>query len=205
MSKIALITGASGGIGLEIATVLAAEGHDCVLVARDAAKLAALAAALRTAHGVRALPVPLDLGADDAPQRLVAALDAHGMSAVDVLINNAGFATFGLFADTELRAEIEELHLNVVTLTVLTKLFLPGMLARKRGEIMNLGSTGSFIAGPYMATYCATKNYVLSFSEALAEEVRGTGVSVTCLCPGPTASGFQARAKMSESPLVKNA
>jgi short-subunit dehydrogenase len=205
MAKIALITGASGGIGLEIAAVLAAEGHDCVLVARDAAKLDALAATLRTAHRVRALPVALDLGTDDAPERVVAALDAHGMSAVDVLINNAGFATFGLFAATELRAEIEELHLNVVTLTVLTKLLLPGMLARRHGEIMNVGSTGSFISGPYMATYCATKNYVLAFSEALAEEVRGTGVSVTCLCPGPTASGFQARAKMSDSPLVKNA
>jgi hypothetical protein len=190
---------------LEVATVLAAEGHDCVLVARDAAKLDALAAALRSAHRVRAVPVALDLGTDDAPQRLIAMLDQHGMRDVDVLVNNAGFATFGLFAHTELSAEIEELHLNVVTLTVLTKLILPGMLARKRGQIMNVGSTASFIAGPYMATYCATKNYVLSFSEALAEEVRGTGVSVTCLCPGPTASGFQARAKMADSPLVKNA
>jgi short-subunit dehydrogenase len=203
--KTAVITGASGGIGLEIATILAAEGYVCALVARDAAKLAASAAELERAHGVRTVVIPLDLSRDDAAPRVVDALGAHDCADVDVLVNNAGFATFGLFAQTALQSEIEELHLNVVTLTVLTKLLLPGMLARKRGEIMNVGSTGSFISGPYMATYCATKSYVLSFSEALAEEVRGTGVSVTCLCPGPTASGFQARANMAESPLVKNA
>jgi short-subunit dehydrogenase len=205
MASTALITGASGGIGREIATILASEGCDCVLVARDASKLAELARTLEAAHGVRTLAIDLDLSADDAPARLLEQLERGGLPAVDILINNAGFATFGLFAQTELAAEIGELHLNVVTLTVLTKLLLPGMLARRRGEIMNVGSTGSFISGPYMATYCATKNYVLSFSEALAEEVRGTGVSVTCLCPGPTASGFQERAGMAESPLVKNA
>ncbi len=205
MPGIALVTGASGGIGLHVATILASEGYDCALVARNAEALAEIAKTLRSAYAVRTLAIPLDLSNDAGAEAACDALSAGGFDAVDVLVNNAGFATFGLFAQTVLRDEIEELHVNVVTLTVLTKLILPGMLARGRGKILNVGSTASFISGPYMATYCATKNYVLSFSEALAEEVRGTGVSVTCLCPGPTASGFQARAGMLESPLIKNA
>jgi short-subunit dehydrogenase len=202
---IALITGASGGIGLEIATILAAQGHDCVLAARNGEKLAELGTRLTTAHRVRTLPLAIDLSRDDASAHLYAQMADHGFAEVDVLVNNAGFATFGLFAATGLASEAEELHVNVVALTMLTKLIVPGMLARKRGKILNVGSTGSFISGPYMATYCATKNYVLSFSEALAEELRGSGVTVTCLCPGPTASGFQARAGMTDSPLVAGA
>ena len=118
-------------------------------------------------------------------------------------MNNAGFATFGRFAEIALERELEELALNVVTLTALTKLLLPPMLGARRGRILNVASVAAFVPGPYMAVYYATKAYVLSFSEALAVELRGTGVTVTCLCPGATASGFQERAEMTESPLVR--
>lgn len=197
---VALVTGASGGIGFEIARVLARERYDLVLVARSAEQLEEHARAFEREHGIRALPVALDLARADAPERVVAILAEHNLT-VDVLVNNAGFATYGRFAETPLEAERGEIQLNVVALTALCKLLLPPMLARRRGNILNVASTAAFVPGPYMAVYYATKAYVLSLSEALAEELRGTGVRVTALCPGATASGFQERAGITEVPF----
>jgi uncharacterized protein len=201
--KTALITGASNGIGAELAKVFARNGHDLILVARSEAALAALARELEREHAVATHVIALDLGTAEAPPQLFAAVAAAGLT-VDVLVNNAGFATYGPFATLDASTELNMIQLNVVTLTHLAKLFLPGMLARKRGKIMNVASTAAFQPGPLMAVYYATKAYVLSLSEALAEETRGTGVTVTALCPGPTTSGFQARAAMEDSKLVKD-
>ncbi|MEO6192166.1 MAG: SDR family oxidoreductase [Thermoanaerobaculia bacterium] len=195
----ALITGASGGIGLELARLFAAGGYDLVLVARSTAKLEELAGELRKQGGaVRVLAK--DLAKPESPEEVFRELEAAGI-AVDVLVNNAGFATYGPFVEIDLGRELEELQLNIVTLTHLTKKLLPGMLARRRGGVLNLASTAGFQPGPLMAVYYATKAYVISFSEALAEELSGTGVTVSALCPGPTATGFQRQAGMEASKL----
>lgn len=195
----ALITGASGGIGLELARLFAAGGYDLVLVARSADKLEELAGELRK-HGGAVRVLAKDLAKPESPEEVFRELEAAGV-AVDVLVNNAGFATYGPFVEIDLGRELEELQLNVVTLTHLTKKLLPGMLARRRGGVLNLASTAGFQPGPLMAVYYATKAYVISFSEALAEELSGTGVTVSVLCPGPTATGFQRRAGMEASKL----
>jgi len=195
----ALITGASGGIGLELARLFAAGGYDLVLVARSAAKLEELAGELRK-HGGAVGVLVKDLAKRESPEEVFQELEAAGIAA-DVLVNNAGFATYGPFVEIDLGRELEELQLNVVTLTHLTKKLLPGMLARRRGGVLNLASTAGFQPGPLMAVYYATKAYVISFSEALAEELSGTGVTVTALCPGPTATGFQRRAGLEDSKL----
>jgi uncharacterized protein len=198
----ALVTGASNGIGLELARVLAADGHDLVLVARSKDKLEALAAELGAAHGVKVTVMVADLARPEAPTELFAACRSAGI-AVDVLVNNAGYGTFGRFADeTALLDELAMIQVNVVALTHLAKLFVPGMVARKRGRILNVASTAAFQAGPLMAVYYASKAFVLSLSEALAKELEGTGVTVTALCPGPTESGFQGVARMQDSKLV---
>ncbi|HVP62065.1 MAG TPA: SDR family oxidoreductase [Myxococcaceae bacterium] len=196
-----LVTGASGGIGAALAREYARHRHALVLVARSRGTLESIAEELRAAHSVDVRTFVLDLATPGAADRLVAELDAVGIQ-VDVLVNNAGFALYGAFAETDWAKESEMLQLNVVTLTALTKRLLPGMLARRRGRILNLASTAGFLPGPLMAVYYATKAYVLSFSEALAEELRGSGVTVTALCPGPTRTGFQARAGMEASRLV---
>jgi short-subunit dehydrogenase len=189
----ALVTGASGGIGLEIARVLASD-HDLVLVARSAAKLDALATELGGARVIAA-----DLSDPGAVGKVAAEVPD-----VDVLVNNAGVGDFGAFATVDPDKTLAMIQLNVTSLTALTRRYLPGMLERGSGRVLNVASTASFQPGPLMAVYYATKAYVLSFSEALAEEVRGSGVTVTALCPGPTASGFQAAADMELSPLVAN-
>jgi short-subunit dehydrogenase len=196
---LALVTGASSGIGLAVARRLAVD-HDLVLVARSADKLAELAAALERDHGAAVRVVGADLGNPDGVARVAAALDAG--RPVDVLVNNAGLGVFGEFAATRLDDELAMLALNVVALTALTKLVVPGMVARGRGRILNVASTAAFQPGPFMAVYFATKAYVLSFSEAIGAELEGSGVTVTALCPGPTASGFQAAAQMESSKLV---
>jgi uncharacterized protein len=188
----ALVTGASGGIGLEIARVLASE-HDLVLVARSADRLREISAEL---GGARVLA--LDLAEPDAVARVVAEVPE-----VDVLVNNAGLGDFSPFAEAD-PAKLDTLiALNIGAVTRLTRAYLPSMLARKQGRILNVASTAAFQPGPLMAVYYATKAYVLSLSEALAEETRGSGVTVTALCPGPTASGFQAGAAMEGSRLVR--
>jgi short-subunit dehydrogenase len=196
----ALVTGASGGIGLELARLLAADGHDLVLVARSGDKLARLAEELSGKHGVAARVLVADLALADAPREIFDDLQEKGV-AVDVLINNAGFGSYGLFAETDLRSELGLLQVNVVALTHLAKLFLPAMIARRRGYLMNVASTAAFQPGPLMAVYYASKAYVLSLSEALANECEGTGVVVSALCPGPTETGFVAAAGMSDSKL----
>jgi short-subunit dehydrogenase len=190
---VALVTGASGGIGLEIARVLASE-HDLVLVARSAAKLDAVAAELGGARVIAA-----DLSDPAAVAKIAAEIPD-----VDVLVNNAGVGDFGMFASADPDRTLAMIQLNITSLTALTRQYLPGMLARGHGRVMNVASTAAFQPGPLMAVYYATKSYVLSFSEAIAEETRGTGVTVTALCPGPTASGFQSAADMELSPLVAN-
>jgi hypothetical protein len=186
-----LITGASGGIGEAIAREFAARRSDLILVARSADKLEALARELAGASGIAAHPIAMDLAQPAAAARLVDQARAFGR--INVLVNNAGFATFGPFANTDLAAEIDEIRLNVETLTELTKRLLPDLLATK-GRILNVASTAAFQPGPVMAVYYATKAYVLSFSQALGYELAASGVQVTCLCPGPTATGFQSRA-----------
>jgi uncharacterized protein len=196
----ALITGASSGIGLELARIFAEHGHDVVLVARREEKLQALATELQS-RGGRAQVVAADLAAPGGPKGVVDAVSERGIT-VDVLVNNAGYGLFGPFLETSLESELSMIQLNIVALTELTKRLLPAMVARKSGRILNVASTAAFLPGPLMAVYYATKAYVLSFSEAIANELAGTGVTVTVLAPGPTASGFQAAASLEESKLV---
>jgi short-subunit dehydrogenase len=200
----ALVTGASGGIGEELARLFAADGHDLVLVARSRDKLARLAEELKEKHGVAARVLAADLARAEASREIFEGLSAGGVM-VDALVNNAGFGTYGLFAETDLKSELELLQVNVVALTHLSKLFLPGMIARRRGYVMNVASTAAFQPGPLMAVYYASKAYVLSLSEALANECEGTGVVVSALCPGPTETGFVAAAGMGDSKLFDRA
>ena len=202
MSKTALITGASGGIGYELALLCARDGFDCILVARSRDKLDELAARLEGEFRVKTLVVARDLAKPTAVDEIYEEVSAASMS-VDVLVNNAGFPVFGLFTQTDLRVELEMLQVNVVALTALTKLFLHSMVERRAGRILNLASTAAFEPGPLMAVYYASKAYVLSFSEALANELHGTGVTVTALAPGPTRTGFQKRGVMEDSRLVQ--
>jgi uncharacterized protein len=201
VSQTALITGASGGIGYELALLFARDGFDCILVARSQDKLKELAARLESEHRVKTLVITKDLSRPSAVDETYEEVTASMQ--VDVLVNNAGFPVFGLFVETDLQVELEMLQVNVIALTALTKLFLRGMTERRSGRILNLASTAAFEPGPLMAVYYASKAYVLSFSEALANEVRGTGVTVTALCPGPTRTGFQKRGVMEDSRLVQ--
>src|SRR5260370_7037973 len=191
--KTALITGASRGMGRDFRRLLGGEGYELFLVARSEAKLGELASERGNAKVIVA-----DLVSPDAPQRI---FDASG--GVDVLINNAGFGLSGPFFESDLRKDLEMIQVNIAALTHLTRLFLPPMLARKSGHVLNVASTAAFQPGPLMAIYYPTKPYVLSFSEAIADELRGTGVTVTALCPGPTATGFAAVAGMESSRLFK--
>jgi short-subunit dehydrogenase len=198
----ALITGASGGIGEELARVFAQHGYNLILVARSEDRLAALGAELSGKHGIAAQAIAADLADPAAPARLAERLAADG-AIVDVLVNNAGFATYGKFAELEAAGELRMLQVNVLALTHLTRLLLPGMIARRHGRILNVASTAAFMPGPLMSVYYASKAFVLSFSEGLNNELQGSGVSVTALCPGPTSTGFQARAQMEQSKLVR--
>ncbi|HUX23997.1 MAG TPA: SDR family oxidoreductase [Burkholderiales bacterium] len=200
-AKTALVTGASGGIGEAIAEQFAKDRIDLVIVARSAKQLEANAAKWRAQYGAAIAVIASDLAQAGAAQALADDVLGQGI-AIDYLVNNAGYGSFGLFADSDLDYDVGMMRLNMETLTILSKRFLPGIIAR-RGKIMNVASTAAFQPGPYMAVYYATKAYVLSFSEAIAEELEGTGVTVTAFCPGPTASGFQDKAALHDSGLVK--
>ena len=197
----ALVTGASSGLGLELAKTIAADGHDVVLASRSSAALQLLADELQRRLGVVAIPIPTDLSLPDAGPALARQLSARGLD-IDVLVNNAGFTLYGPLETNDEYALVELARVNVEALTMLTRSLLPGMLQRRRGMIINMASNAAFQPGPLMAAYYASKAYVLSFSLALTEEVRGRGVTVTALCPGPTATGFQARGGMEDSKLV---
>jgi short-subunit dehydrogenase len=201
-TRAVLITGASGGIGFELAKLFAKDRYNLVLTARSGDKLKQIAVRLQEEFGVTVKTVALDLAAEQAAKILFDHLAGEGM-VVDVLVNNAGFGVYGGFAGLAEEEILGQIQLNVTALTHLTRLFLPGMIARRGGKIMNVASTAAFQAGPLMAVYYATKAYVLSFSEALANEVAGTGVVVNCFCPGPTDTAFQKRAGMESSRLVK--
>lgn len=190
---IAIITGASSGIGRDLADLFARDGYDLMLVARRRDALETLARSLSDRHGVACDPFPADLARRLERERLVARIRAVD-DRVDALVNNAGFGTHGYFHETELERELEMVEVNIAAVTHLTKAVLPGMLARRHGRIVNVSSVAAFQPGPLMAVYYASKAYVQSFSEALAEEVAGSGVTVTALCPGPTVTEFQASA-----------
>jgi short-subunit dehydrogenase len=197
----ALVTGASNGIGRELAKTLARNGHDVVLVARDAQKLDQLANDLKTEFGITTKVMPKDLSISTSAQEIFDELQKEGIR-INILVNNAGFDVYGNFRETDLVKELQMIQVNLTTLTQLTKLFLKDMAEQGYGRILNLGSTGSFVPSPLNAVYSATKAYVLSFSEAIAEELHGTGVTVTVMCPGATKTEFHKRAKMESVRLL---
>ena len=192
-SQSVLITGASGGIGYELAKLCARDHLNLVLVARSADKLTQIAAELQSQFGIIVKTVALDLSAPPAPKFLFDQLQRETIP-IDLLINNTGFGAFGEFDQMPEEEILGQIQLNITALTHLTKLFLAPMLARRRGRIMNVASIAAFQPGPLMAVYYATKAYVLSFSEALANELRPSGVTVTCFCPGATNTNFARRA-----------
>lgn len=199
-TETALITGASSGIGRAIAEHCARDGNNLILVARREARLRELEEAWTTRYSIHVRVVPLDLSDPAAPDRLFETLRETD---VDILVNNAGFGSYGPFAESDLARQLEMVRVNVQALTHLTRLFLPAMVRHGHGRILNLASMASFEPGPLMAVYYATKAYVLSFSEALSEELRGTGVTVTAFCPGPTATEFQSGAHLERSGLLR--
>jgi uncharacterized protein len=198
----ALVTGASGGIGKELAIQCAADGQDVVLTARDEAALHEVAAEIEALYQVRTHVLPCDLSEAGAPARIVDRLRSQNIT-VDILINNAGFGVLGPFLAIDLATEIRMIELNIAAPTALTRLLAPDMVQRKRGFILNVASTAAFQPGPLMAVYYASKAYVLFLSEALSNELKGTGVSVTALCPGPTRTEFQAVAKMGDVKMLR--
>jgi short-subunit dehydrogenase len=200
--KTALITGASGGIGLELANRFAKDGYGLVLIARHQGTLEQVAADLGQNYRVPVHIIDVDLSEVDAPQRVFDRVREMGVH-VDVLVNNAGYGLYGPFAQTDRADELKMIDLNIRALTDLTKLFLPAMLQQRSGGIMNVASTAAFQPGPLMAVYYASKAYVLSFTEALANELQGSGVTASAFCPGPTATKFQERANMKGSKLLR--
>jgi uncharacterized protein len=200
--RTALITGASGGLGAEFARLFAADGFDLILVARSGAAMEVIAQLQEGRHGVSVTVLPKDLSKPGAPRDVMASVHERRLR-VDALVNNAGFSTYGPFAETNTGTLDDMLAVNVAALTELTRGYVPEMVERGWGRVMLLGSVGSFSPAPMTAAYAATKAYVLSLGLALADELKGTGVSVTTLCPGPTETGFQARAEMEDSALVQ--
>lgn len=195
-----LITGASVGIGYEFARLFAKDGYRLVLSASNLERLKRSAEKVRNEFNAEIEVIAEDLGVPGAAQRLVAAIQQRGLD-IDVLVNNAGFGVYGMFNDTDGAKETQLLQVNIVALTELTKLLVKPMVQRGHGKILNVGSTAGFVPGPGMAVYYASKAYVLSFSEALANELHDSGVTVTVLCPGPTSTDFQNRAGMAENRL----
>lgn len=196
-SEVVLVTGASSGIGQELARLFAADGAELILVARTAEKLNSLADELRANHNTSVTVIPLDLSHAGAATELYRQVTQSG-KVVDILVNNAGFGQYGRFLDCDIERYTQMCQLNMVTLTELTHLFLKPMVERNSGAVLNVGSTASFQPGPHSAVYYATKAYVLSFSEAVHAELWGTNVTVTCLCPGPTKTGFGEDSEMDE-------
>lgn len=202
MKRTALITGASNGLGAEFARIHAAKGDNLVLVARGKDKMILLKEELERRHGVSVHVIGRDLSDPGAPKTIYNELKAQNIH-IDYLINNAGFGDYGLYHKSNWEKQLQMINLNITALACLTRLFLPDMIKQRYGRILNVASTAAFQPGPTMSVYFATKAFVLSFSEALANETRGTGVSVTTLCPGATATGFKTAASMDNSNLFK--
>jgi uncharacterized protein len=202
MAKTALITGASAGLGRELARLFAADGHDVILVARRREQLEALATELAAEKGVAARVIAEDLGEPSAPERILYELQRANIE-VEFLVNSAGFGTNGPFADSDFIRELAMVQVNVTSVVHMTRLFLPDMIARRSGRILNLGSTAGFQPGPYMAVYYASKAFVNSFTEALAYELKGTGVTATVCCPSATETEFGAVAGSAQSRLFR--
>jgi len=202
MANTALITGASTGIGYALSRRFAADRHNLILVARQEQRLNQVADELQREFGVAVKALVADLARPEAPQMIFDTIRKDSLQ-IEYLVNNAGIGLGGKFTETELATELAMMQLNTGTLVHLTKLFLPDMLARRSGRIMNVASTAAFQPGPLMAVYYATKAFVLSFSEAIANELKGSGVTVTALCPGPTESEFQKRAHIENTRLIK--
>jgi len=198
----ALVTGASSGIGLDLAKLLAARGHHLVLVARNRDALEALASHCASRFRVNASVIVKDLSDPAAPQQIADQLDQKSTT-IDILVNNAGFGIHGPFADTDPAAQRALIQVNITSLTELTRLLLPAMIRRRHGRILNVASTAAYVPGPFMSTYYASKAYVLSYSVALARELRPLGVTVTALCPGPTRTAFGQRAGMRDARLFR--
>ncbi|NBB77538.1 MAG: SDR family NAD(P)-dependent oxidoreductase [Bacteroidetes bacterium] len=202
MESTALITGASSGIGMELARIFAREGHNLLLTARREERLKELKETLEAEFEIEAAIFPCDLSEPEAPQALFDFCDKNKF-AINTLVNNAGIGDFGPFTESDWNKQAVMIDLNMRALTHLTHLFLPMLIHQKRAFIMNVASTAAFQPGPLMSVYYATKHYVLAFGEAIAEELKKTGVSVTTLCPGPTKSEFQKTAGMEKSGLFK--
>ena len=204
MKNVALITGASSGIGLELARIHAEKGNDLVVIARSADKLEELKSELESAHSVSVYVIAADLSQPTIPQDIYNELESNGIE-IEYLINNAGFGGHGQFAKRKWSEDSSMIDVNVKSLTHLTHLFLPKMLERNSGKILNVASTAGFIPGPLQAVYYATKAYVLSLSEALSEEVMSTNVNVTALCPGAVATEFAKRGHLDHLEAFQNA
>ena len=201
--KTALITGASGGIGYELAKLFAKDQTNLVLVARSREKLEEFASDLQQKHSITVKVYAIDLSKPSAPSEVFSYTEKETIR-VDYLINNAGFGIRDSFASSDTNQILEMIQLNISALTHLTKLYLPQILQQKSGKILNVASTAAYQPGPWMAVYYATKAYVLSLSEALSNELSKTGVTVTTLCPGPTPTGFQQRAGATNIQLMKS-
>ena len=197
-----LITGAASGIGYQLARIFAHNNYNLVLVDRLAEKITKIAIDFAEEFRISVKPIIKDLSISTSPEEIFTELQEAGIK-VDILVNNAGFGNHGLFHETNLNTELEMLQVNLVCLTHLTKLFLKEMVKQGYGKILNVSSAAAFQPGPLMAVYFATKAYILSFSEAIANELEGTGVTVTVLCPGSTASAFHERTGMADSKMLK--
>lgn len=196
------MTGGSSGIGRQLAGLFAADGHELVLVARGEERLRQVAAELEARHAAPVHVVPADLALPDAAERIGASVERLGLM-IDHLVNNAGFSVYGPFVESDPEAQRTLIAVNVTALTALSRRFLPAMIARGAGRVLNVASTAAFQPGPRMAVYYASKAFVLSFSMALSVEMRGTGVTVTALCPGPAPTGFAERAGVERTRLFR--
>jgi short-subunit dehydrogenase len=198
-----LVTGASMGIGVDLAECFAKDGYDLILAARSEAALKQVADRLSSKYKIKATPIAIDLGVPGGGEKLAAEIASRGL-VVDALVNNAGYGIAGGFAGSDRAQQLGMIDLNDRALVELTHFYWPRMLANKRGGVLNVASTASFQPGPLMAIYYASKAFVLSFSEALWKEAEGTGVHVSCLCPGPTTSNFRDRAGTGKTRLIRN-
>lgn len=199
----ALITGASGGLGYEFAKIFAQKKYNLVLVARTKERLEEIQKELEETYNVEIKIITADLSSISDIQHLYEKTKKEKLL-IEIVVNNAGFGTYGTFQQIDMQKQIEEISVNVTALTIITQLFLPDMVERKSGKILNVASMAAFLPGPLMAVYYATKAYVLSFSQAVNYENKGTGVSITALCPGPTKTGFEQHANMKNSKLFKS-